>query len=84
MWHGHPFSQRNKTSKVSGGWRLEATDKGVGQNFKKVGGQYRGVFITQGVLGTLCQLWPIRAVLEKRCSDSLGKLLETTCEGVHF
>ena len=46
MWHGHPFSQRNKTSKIAGGWRLEATDRGVGQNLEKVGRQYRGVFIT--------------------------------------
>ena len=32
MWHGHPISQRNKTSKIAGGWRLEATDRGVEQN----------------------------------------------------
>ena len=37
MWHGHPFSQRNKTSEITGEWSLEATDRGVGQNFKKGG-----------------------------------------------
>ena len=37
MWHGHPFSQRNKTLKIGGGWRLEESERGVGQNFKKVG-----------------------------------------------
>ena len=37
MWHVHLFSQRNKTLKTAGEWRLEATEKGVGQNAKKVG-----------------------------------------------
>ena len=52
MWHGHPFSQRNKTSKIAGGegWKQQV------EGLDKVGRQYRGVFIIQGVLGTLCQL----------------------------
>ena len=29
MCHGHPFSQRYKTSKIAEGWRLEATERGV-------------------------------------------------------
>ena len=34
MWHVHPFNQRNQTSKKARGWRLEPTERGVGQNFK--------------------------------------------------
>ena len=35
MWHGHPFSQRNKTSKIAGGkgWKQQIE---VLQSFKKV------------------------------------------------
>ena len=40
MWRGHPFSQRNK--KTAGGRRLEAADRGVGQNLKNVDWKYRG------------------------------------------
>ena len=52
MWHVHPFSQRNKTSKIAGreGWkqRKEVLDKIL----KRWGRQYRGSS-QQGVLGTL-------------------------------
>ena len=37
IWQDHPFSQRNKTSKIALGGRLEATERGIGQNFEKVG-----------------------------------------------
>ena len=55
---------------------MEATDRGVGQNFKKVGSQYKGVLHNIGGVRN--------PLLEKGCSDSLRKILETTCEGVHF
>ena len=53
MWHDHPFSQRNKTTKRAvgvRGWRLEVEGSGevgrrVGQNVKKRDRQYRGVFL---------------------------------------
>ena len=61
-----PIQSNKQDIKNSRGWRLEATDREVGQNFKKVGSQYRGVFITYGVLGTLCQLWPITSCSGKR------------------
>ena len=57
MWHNHPLSQRNNTSKIAvevkvGGNRKEGLDKIL----KRWDRQYRGFFITYGVLGTLCQL----------------------------
>ena len=38
MWHNHPFSKRNKTSKIAvgGGEGWRQLERGVGQNFKKV------------------------------------------------
>ena len=42
MWRGHPFSQRNKTSKIAERGRLEAAERGVGQNFKKMGQAIQG------------------------------------------
>ena len=47
MWRDDPFSQRSKTTKRTVGWRLEAMGKmeRVGQNLKRGGRQYKGVFI---------------------------------------
>ena len=57
MLHDHPFGQGNKTSKIEvevkvGGNRKEGLDKIL----KRQDRQNRGVFITQRMLGTLCQL----------------------------
>ena len=35
MWHVHPFSQRNKTSKIAGGVKVGSNGKGGWTKFKK-------------------------------------------------
>ena len=37
-----PIQSKRQGIKNSRGWRLEATERWVGQNFKKVGSQYKG------------------------------------------
>ena len=64
MWHNHPFSQRNKTSKIAVEAKVGGNGKeGLNKILKRWVRQYRGVFITWGVLRILCQLWP-----KKNCS----------------
>ena len=41
MWHDHPFSQRNKTTKRALGYGLEGNRKGGWTQFEKGGRQYR-------------------------------------------
>ena len=53
-----------KNSSGDEGWRQQ--EREVGQNFKRWYRHYRGVFITYGMLGTLCQLWPIKGCSGKR------------------
>ena len=42
MWHGHPFSQKNKTSKIAGGeglmQQIERLDKILKRWVGKIGG----------------------------------------------
>ena len=59
MWDGHPFSQRNKTSKISAGaegWRQQI--EGLDNILKRWVGNIGGLHNIGGVrmLGTLCQL----------------------------
>ena len=44
MWHDHPSSQRNKTTKRAVGVEVGGKGGGGGQNLKKGGRQYRGNF----------------------------------------
>ena len=54
MWHDHPFSQRNKTSKIAVEVKVGSNGKdGFDKILKSWGRQYRGVIITLGMLGTL-------------------------------
>ena len=46
MWHDHPFSQRNEATKRAMRVKVGGDGEGkVGQNLKKGGRKYRGVFI---------------------------------------
>ena len=57
MWHDHPFSQRNKTSKIAVEVKVEGDgEEGLDKVLKRYGREYRGLFITWRVLGTLSQL----------------------------
>ena len=45
MWHIHQFGQRNKTSKIVGGEVWKQRKEGLDEILKRLGKQYRGVFI---------------------------------------
>ena len=47
MWHNHPLKQWNKATKRAVELEDIGGERGVGQNLKKEGRQYRGVFIKQ-------------------------------------
>ena len=66
--------------KVGDNWK-----EGLDKILKRWNRQYRGGGAAQhGVLGTHCQLRPIKSCSGKRCFDILGKTLSKTCERVHF
>ena len=47
MWHDHPFSQRNKTSKIAVEARVRGNrEEGLDEILKRWGRDYWGVFIT--------------------------------------
>ena len=46
MWHVHPFSQRNKTTKIAEGQGWKQQKEGLDKILKRWGRQYRGVLIT--------------------------------------
>ena len=72
MWHVHPFSQGNKTSKIPGGVKVGSNGK-IWGSLRNIGGARNpGPTITH------------KELLGKGCSGSLGKMLETTCKEVHF